>query len=111
MSGFVTSSSKGSRIKEILATPSVLGRAPVVTPQEMLLGNSRYQVVPVTWASHRDHDFPDPTADWGTRSSLVSKEADGGGGDRLGAEAGWGGTREIQPCQAFRLLIILCLRR
>lgn len=84
MSGFVTSSSKGSRIEEILATPSILGRAHVVTPQEMLMGNSRYQVVPVTWASHKDHDFPDPTADWGTRSSLVSKEAEGGGWGQAG---------------------------
>lgn len=60
-----------------------------MTPQEMLMGNSRLQEAPVTWASHKDHDFPDPTADWGTSSSLVPKKLKVGG-DRLGAEAGWG---------------------
>lgn len=53
------------------------------------MGNSRLQEAPVTWASHKDHDFPDPTADWGTSSSLVPKKLKVGG-DRLGAEAGWG---------------------
>lgn len=75
------------------------------------MGNSRHQEVLVTWASHKDHDFPDPTADWGTRSSLVPKKLKVGVGTGWGLRQDRGGTREVQPCQAFRLLIILCLRR
>ena len=75
------------------------------------MGNSRLQEAPVTWASHKDHDFLDPTADWGTRSSLVPKKLKVGLGTGWGLRQDGGGTREVQPCQAFPLLIILCLRR
>lgn len=76
------------------------------------MGNSRYSGSPQTWASHKDHDFPDPTADWGTRSSLVSKEAaEVGGGDRLGLRQDGEGLGRYSLARLFVCSLSSALRR